>query len=95
MTDHEAQERRAWLAFYGGPASGANRVAVNVVSGGSVRVSFAEQYDEQADPAYRAAVLLSDFTAYELWKILGQMEPVKHHISQAENAAVSDPVGEQ
>jgi hypothetical protein len=63
-------DRELWLEFHRGWAPTVNRVGVSYPHQGAVRISFAEQYDAEALPSYRGAVVLSDWNAYQLMKIL-------------------------
>lgn len=71
-------DRRFWVMTHDGPAPLANRIAIQSTRAG-LRLTFAEQYDEDAPVSFRAAVLLTDIQAFELWELLGQ----NTHVTEA------------
>lgn len=74
----EESERELWLRLFSGPAPFVTRVGIVPHGGDVVRLVFGDQYDEQAATQYRAAVTMTTFNAYELWKLLGRSLGVQH-----------------
>jgi hypothetical protein len=79
-----------WEAIFKGPAPHATRFGI-VPYYGYVRLGFGEQYQPGFPVEHRGAVTLSDYTLYELWKVLGQTDAVRAYREQEEAAKQATP----
>ena len=80
---------------FSGPAPLANRIAVHSNTTG-VRIAFAEQYDPDHASEFRSAVFLSEYQAWELWRLLGSLRGVQEaEMAFLEAEAESESEGEQ
>jgi hypothetical protein len=87
------EEEELWHALWDGPAVSINRMGVNVIPEfGGVKLSFAEQYSDAGPVKWRAGVVMSEWHAYQLWELLGRMEPVQRYARMAKEPAEDDAV---
>lgn len=77
-TLEQSEEDTLWAALHSGPAPFVNRMGVNPLDLG-VRLSFAEQFPLDDPPTihWRGGVTLSDWHAYQLWQLLGNLKIVQ------------------
>lgn len=81
-----------WEALFAGGAPHATRFGI-VPYFGYLRIGFAEQFQPGYPVGFRGAVTLSDVTAYELWKLLGQTNNVQYMIQQEREAEAAAQAG--
>lgn len=77
-------ERDLWIRLFSGPAPFVTRVGISPHGEEVVRLVFGDQYDDSAPTQYRAAVTMTTFNAYELWKLLGRSPGVQYWREQEE-----------
>lgn len=65
-------ERELEISF-SGPAIACNRFFVSLTAGGAMRITFAEQRSQDAEPVFRSAVIFSMSDAIDFRNVLIRM----------------------
>lgn len=83
MSDDRAEE--VWDALFRGPAPLVTRIGI-VPYDGLLRIGFGEQYAEEYPIEFRSAVTLTDYNAWELYRMLAS-NPAVQRLEAAAKAA--------